>query len=106
MIKLSNTDLISMSKEELIQIARKEVEEYKEDRQYKQVYQNIPRIKNLEAIEKRLQYHSIHDKEALDIRVEIKDMLNQDVYKKTEQPKAITHFSSYENYINARLRSK
>ncbi len=106
MIKLSNTNLISMSKEELIQIAKQEIKEYKEARQYNQVYQNIPRLKNLEAIEKRLQAFSVGDSEVLNLRVEIKDLLNEDVYKKTELPKAITPFSSYEDYINARLRSK
>lgn len=106
MINLSQTNLIGMTRNELLDIAKQEVQEYKEARQYNQVYQNIPILKNLEALEKRLQAFSMGDEEVMSIRGEVKDLLNQDVYKKTSPIKTITNFSSYEDYINARLRSK
>lgn len=106
MINLSQTNLIGMSRNELVDIAKQEVQEYKEARHYNQVSQNIPRLKNLEAIDKRLGAFAFGDEEVMNIRGEVKDLLNQDVYKKTTQPKTITNFSSYEDYIKARLRSK
>ena len=87
MINLSKTNLLGMTRNEVVEIAKQELEEYKEARQYNQVYQNIPILKNLESIEKRLQAFSIGDSEVLNLRNEIKDLLNEDVYKKTESPK-------------------
>lgn len=106
MINLNRTDLISMGRNEVLDITKQELEEYKQARIYSQVSSNIPIIKNLEALEKRLGYFALADSEVQEIRAEVKKLLNEDVYKKTELPKAITHFSSYEDYINARLRSK
>lgn len=106
MINAKKTNIIYMGRNELLEIAKQELESYKAERQYNQVHQNIPRLKNLEVINKRLGAFSFGDSEVLKLRSEIKDLLNEDVYKKTEPPKAITHFSSYEDYINARLRSK
>ena len=106
MINLKQTNLIGMTKEELLEIATQEVQEYQEARQYNQVYQNIPRLKNLEAIEKRLGAYALGDENVINTRRVIKDLLNQDVYKKTTPPKATTNYSNYEDYINARLRSR
>lgn len=106
MIKLSKRNLITLNKEELLEITKQELQEYKEARKYNQVSSNIPRIKNLEALDKRLGYFAIADSEVHEVRVEVKKLLNEDVYKKTELPKATTHFSSYEDYLKARLRSK
>lgn len=106
MMNLNQTNLINKDKQELLYIAKQELQEYKEARQYNQVSSNIPRIKNLEALEKRLAYFSLCDSEVSATRNEIKSLLNEDVYKKPNLSKAINPFSSYEEYLNARLRSR
>lgn len=106
MINVKQTDLLGKTRNELVDIAKQEVQEYKEARVCNQLYQNIPRVKNLEAIDKRLGAFAFGDEEVMNLRGEIKDLLNQDVYKKTTPPKTIPNFPSYEDYINARLRSK
>lgn len=106
MMNLKQTDLINKDKQELLEISKKELQEYKESRQYTQLSSNIARIKNLETLEKRLAYFSLCDSEVSDTRNEIKSLLNEDVYKKTNLSKSINPFSSYEEYLNARLRSR
>lgn len=83
MINLNKTNLIAMGRNELLEITRQELEEYKQARIYNQVTNNIPRIKNLEVLDKRLGYFAVGDNEVQEVRTEVKDLLNEDVYKKT-----------------------
>lgn len=93
MIDLNKTDLLAMGRNEALETTKQELEEYKEARVYNQVYQNIPRLKNLEALDKRLGAFAFGDTEVINIRTEVKQLLNEDVYKKTTSPRAINRFT-------------
>lgn len=100
MINLSNTNLLAMGRNEALEITKQELEEYKEARIYNQVSSNLPRLKNLEALDKRLGYFAVGDIEVNEVRNEVKQLLNEDVYKKVTPQDRI--LSSYEIQQNQR----
>lgn len=106
MFDIRKTDIIVLGRNELLEITKGELEKYKLERQYGQVGNNIPRLKNLDALEKRLGYFSIGDSEVSEVRNEVKQLLNEDVYKRPTPKGQIQNFSCAEEYIKARLRSK
>lgn len=106
MINLNKINLISMGRNELLEITRQELEEYKQARIYNQVSNNILRIKNLEALDKRLGYFAVGDNEVQEVRTEVKDLLNEDVYKKTNpKGRLLSDYEvkqkQYSDYMNA-----
>lgn len=98
MINLSNTNLLAMGRNEALEITKQELEEYKEARIYNQVSSNIPRLKNLEALDKRLGYFAVGDIEVNEVRNEVKQLLNEDVYKKvTPQDRILSTYEIQQN---------
>ena len=83
MFDIRKTDLRMLGRNELLDVTKQELESYKIERQYGQVGNNLPRLKNLETLNKRLGYYSIGDLEVSEVRNEVKQLLNEDVYKKT-----------------------
>ena len=83
MFDIRKTDLRMLGRNELLDVTKQELESYKIERQYGQVGNNLPRLKNLETLNKRLRYYSIGDLEVSEVRNEVKQLLNEDVYKKT-----------------------
>ena len=83
MFDIRKTDLRMLGRNELLDITKQELESYKIERQRGLVSNNLPRLKNLETLNKRLGYYSIGDLEVSEVRNEVKQLLNEDVYKKT-----------------------
>ena len=83
MFDIRKTDLRMLGRNELLDITKQELESYKIERQRGLVSNNLPRLKNLETLNKRLGYFSIGDSEVLEVRNEVNLLLNEDVYKKT-----------------------
>lgn len=101
MINLNTTDLNNLKVEELKELAVNELNEYKEAREVANLSSNIRQVKILEALEKRLQGHSLVDVEAYIIRTEIKCVLNEDVYKKTSTKRdTLSNYEVHQNYYN------
>lgn len=101
MINLNTTDLNNLTKEELINLAVNELNEYKEARKIANLSSNIRQVKILEALEKKLQGHSLVDEEALLLRSEINGVLNEDVHKKTSAKKeTLSTYEVMQNYYN------
>lgn len=101
MLNLNTTDLSNLSVEDIKNLAKQELSEYKAVRENTNLSNNINRVKNLDTLEKRLQGHSMNDSEALSIRSEIKDLLNVDVYKKTtDKRKTLSNYEVMQNYYN------
>lgn len=101
MINLNTTDLNNLTKEELINLAVNELNEYKVAREVATLSSNIRQVKILEALEKKLQGHSLVDEEAYIIRTEIKGILNKDVYRKTDTKKdTLSNYEVMQNYYN------
>lgn len=101
MINLNTTDLNNLKVEELKELAVNELNEYKEAREVANLSSNIRQVKILEALEKRLQGHSLVDVEAYIIRTEIKYVLNEDVYKKTSTKRdTLSNYEVHQNYYN------
>lgn len=101
MINLNTTDLNNLTKEELINLAVNELNEYKEAREIANLSSNIRQVKILEALEKRLQGHSLVDEEALLLRREINGVLNEDVHKKTSTKReTLSNYEVMQNYYN------
>lgn len=101
MINLNTTDLNSLTKEELKSLAERELNEYKEAREIANLSSNIRQVKILEALEKKLQGHSLVDEEALLLRSEINEVLNEDVHKKTSAKKeTLSTYEVMQNYYN------
>lgn len=101
MINLNTTDLNILTKEELKSLAERELNEYMEARKVQNLSSNIRLVKGLEALEKRLQYHSLVDEEAFLLRSEINGVLNEDVYKKSEDKgKTLSTYEVMQNYYN------
>lgn len=101
MLNLNTTDLNNLTKEELIDLAVNELNEYKEAREIANLSSNIRQVKILEALEKKLQGHSLVDEEALLLRSEINEVLNEDVHKKTSAKKeTLSTYEVMQNYYN------
>lgn len=101
MINLNTTDLNNLTKEELINLAVNELNEYKVAREVATLSSNIRQVKILEALEKKLQGHSLVDEEAYIIITEIKGILNKDVYRKTDTKKdTLSNYEVMQNYYN------
>lgn len=101
MINLNTTDLNNLTKEELINLAVNELNEYKEAREVSNLSSNIRLAKELEVIEKRLQYYSLVDEEALLLRSKINEVLNEDVHKKTSTKReTLSNYEVMQNYYN------
>ena len=83
MFDIRKTDLRMLGRNELLDVTKQELESYKIERQRGLVSNNLPRLKNLETLNKRLGYYSIGDLEVSEVRNEVKQLLNEDVYKKT-----------------------
>lgn len=98
MINLAQTNLLSLSKEDLLNITKQEIQEYVQVREYNSLTSNIPRVKNLEALDRRLQVYSIEDGQALELRNEIHKLLNNDVYINKKIKKNSGSLSNYEVY--------
>lgn len=104
---LSKINLISMGRDEILNITKEEIEEYKQIRTYnKSLGDNLILLKNLQTLERRLQRFGFGDSEVLGVRTEIKDLLNEDAYRNVTQFNKSIPFTSAEEYINSRLRSK
>lgn len=76
-------NLLGMNREQALAYAKDNLECYKIERQYGQVGNNLPRLKTLERIDKRLGVFALGDSEVSEVRNNIKQLLNEDVYKKT-----------------------
>lgn len=101
MFNVSITDLSQLTKEELIELTANELNEYKEVRKVSDLTSNIPRIKNLEALEKKLQFYSLVDEESFQLRNEIKEILNEDVYRKTDTKRdTLSNYEVMQNYYD------
>lgn len=101
MINLNTTDLNNLKVEELKELAVNELNEYKRARERANLSSNIRQVKILEAIEKRLQGHSLVDEEALLLRSEINGVLNEDVYRKTSDKRdTLSNYEVMQNYYN------
>lgn len=101
MINLNTTDLNILTKEELKNLAERELNEYMDARERANLSSNIKQVKILEALEKKLQGHSLVDEEALLLRREINEVLNEDVYRKTSAKKeTLSTYEVMQNYYN------
>lgn len=101
MINLSRTDLNNLNLEELKEVTVRELNEYKEARCVSDLSNNIRQIKTLEALEKRLQGHSIVDTEAFNIRKEINTLLDEDVYRKSSNKREVlSNYEVMQNYYS------
>ena len=101
MINLNTIDLNNLTKEELINLAVNELNEYKEAREVANLSSNIRQVKVLEALEMRLQGHYLVDEEAFLLRNEIKEVLNEDVHKKTSTKReTLSNYEVMQNYYN------
>lgn len=76
-------NLLGMNRNEVLALAKENLESYKIERQSGLVSNNLPRLKTLERIDKRLGVFALGDSEILEVRNEVKQLLNEDVYKKT-----------------------
>lgn len=101
MINLNTTDLNNLNKEELKSLAVNELNEYMEARERANLSSNIRQVKILEALEKRLQAHYLVDEEAFLLRSKIHEVLNEDVYRKTDTKKdTLSNYEVMQNYYN------
>lgn len=101
MINLNLTNLNDYTKEELKSLAERELNEYMEARKVQNLSSNIRLVKGLEAVEKRLQYYSLEDKEAFLLRNKINEVLNEDVHKKVSTKRdTLSNYEVMQNYYN------
>lgn len=101
MINLNTTNLNILTKEELKSLAERELNEYMEARKVQNLSGNIRLVKGLEAVEKRLQYYSLEDKEAFLLRNKINEVLNEDVHKKVSTKRdTLSNYEVMQNYYN------
>lgn len=101
MLNLNTTNLNILTKEELKSLAERELNEYKEAREVSTLSSNIRLVKGLEALEKRLQGHSLVDEEAFLLRSKINEVLNEDVHKKTSTKReTLSNYEVMQNYYN------
>ena len=94
MLDIRKINLLDLGRNELLDVTKKELEYYKVERQSGLVSNNLPRLKTLERIDKRLGVFALGDSEILEGRNEVKQLLNEDVYKKTSPKGRI--LSNYE----------
>lgn len=101
MFNLNITDLTQLTKNELINLTVDTLNDYKEVREIANLSSNIRQIKILEALEKRLQCHSLVDENVYILRTEINSILNEDVYKKTSSKReTLSNYEVHQNYLN------
>ena len=106
MIDISKLNLNSMNREQVLEITKQELEEYKIARQQYNLSSNIPRAKALDKLNKRLGYFSFADSEVQAVRNEVTELLNEDVFKQSSKEHTMRAFNTREELLKAQLISK
>ena len=107
MINLEKTNLRAMKRDEILNITRQELEEYKQVRvSNTNSCEKLVRQKNLQTLERRLQPFGMGDSEVLEVRIEINGLLDEDVYRKTTPKERVLNEyelnrKQYSDYLTA-----